>query len=319
MWSSRGFHLSQQAADREHPFGHGRAEAVSTLVIAILLILAGVELGRSAVTRLITPEPVLFSWPILGLLLLTLLIKEWLARFSEQLGVFLSSGSLKADAWHHRLDALSTGVVILALLLQLWHVPHVDGIAGLIVSAMVVWTGFGIARETFDELLGRSPEPEQIEKLTGIVLQVPGAANVHEILVHEYGLSRFISLDIEVAYDLSLIEAHEIAEKVRAKISRECAAQVTVHVDPVNYDDPIRARIQQELEVLLGAGSSVAAFDLHVSQRHNRNAARLTLLFDPVVSPEERDTQAGLIEQQLLDRIGELHELDIDIRKRRHS
>ena len=314
-----GFHFSHRAADRRHPFGHGRAEAISTLIIAILLILAGFELGRSSLLRILKPSTVEFSWIVLVILIITLLVKEWLARFSEKLGKLLGSGALKADAWHHRLDALSTGVVVLALVLQYWHLPYVDGVAGMLVSAMVIWSGFGIASETFDDLLGRSPDPQQIERLSKLVKQVPGAANVHEILVHDYGLNTFISMDIEVASELSLIEAHEIAEKVSELVSREFNAQVSVHVDPVDYRDPLRARLKKELQSLLVDCCDLDAHDIYVSQENGQNCAGFTLLFSPAIPKPQREERASQLRLELLARIDELQDLQINLRKRRHS
>ncbi|MBT6112147.1 MAG: cation transporter, partial [Candidatus Marinimicrobia bacterium] len=157
-----GFNEAEKPADEDHPYGHGRAEYIATLIIAILLAVAGIEFIESSISRLMNPEPIVSEWWMIGLIGLTILLKELTARYGEFLSQKIASGTLHADAWHHRTDAISSLLVLGAMIAGRYGYYQVDGWAGLGVALFIMWTGFEIAKSAIDDLLGKPPTEDEI-------------------------------------------------------------------------------------------------------------------------------------------------------------
>ena len=184
-----GFRISQRPSDQEHPFGHGRAESIATLIVSILLIVAGVELMDSAVRRIFNPvvNAQEINLAVVIIVAGTIVVKELLARFAGQLGVMIDSDVLKADSLHHRSDAFSTVFVLLSIIFVRGGYVYLDGIAGVLVALIVVYTGYIVARKAVSPLLGERPSLELIKQIEDIALGVEGVEGVHDVIVHRYG------------------------------------------------------------------------------------------------------------------------------------
>jgi len=233
-----GFNESEKPADIEHPYGHGRVEYIATLIIAILLCVAGIEFIESSINRIRNPELVSAQWWMVGVLAGTIVIKEMTARYAEFLSVKIASGTLQADAWHHRSDAISSFLVIIAMIAGRLGYPAVDGWAGLGVALFLIYTGYTIAREAIDDLIGKPPTEEDIEELRRLVLPLEGVLGVHDITIHSYGKDNFVSVHIEIDANESPARAHDIAERVEDYLTDKLGVEPTVHVDPVHPDNP---------------------------------------------------------------------------------
>lgn len=263
-----GFRAGARPSDDEHPFGHGRAESVATLVIAVLLIVAAVEFAQTSVARLLAPRPVPASPGLLAILGVTMIAKEWLARFSRDLGRRIGSPALVADFWHHRSDVLATGVVLVALAAAPFGMPWLDGAAGLVVSGFLVWAGIGLIRESVGPLLGEAPSAALVARIRRIALGVPGVERVHDVIVHRYGGLLVTSLHIEVASAMDVVRGHELAEEVEQALGDALPGWATVHVDPVNRDHPLYDAIEAFLEQHVPSLGAVAGFhDLRIVGR----------------------------------------------------
>jgi len=231
------FKLSAKEPDEEHPFGHGRMESVATLIVA-LMIVAGIELFETAVKRILHPEIVTASIAVIAVVAVTIVIKEALARFSRGLGRAIDSYALEADFWHHRIDAISSALVVAALAGQRLGFYYLDGIAGVLVSVLVAYTGWDIARKGVNEILGTRPSAEFVTKVKKSITAFPQVYDVHDLIVHEYGKKVILSFHIEVPESLSFKEAHNLADSVEKAVNKEFNTFATVHVDPVNLSDP---------------------------------------------------------------------------------
>ena len=160
-----GFHEAEKPADSEHPYGHGRVEYIATLIIAILLIVTGIEFIRSSIGRVLNPSPISPAWWMIMIILATVFLKELTARYAEYLSHKISSGTLHADAWHHRADAISSLLVIVAMIAGKYGYHSVDGWAGIGVALFVIWTGFMIAKEAVDDIIGAPPAEDEIDDI----------------------------------------------------------------------------------------------------------------------------------------------------------
>ncbi len=277
-----GFRASAKPSDREHPFGHGRIESIASLVIAVLLLVAALEFGKAAVERLLAPQAVQAPPLVLVLLALTIAAKEWLARFALHLGRTINSSALKADFWHHRSDALSTVIVVLALVGAELGVSWLDGAAGLAVSGFLAWAGIELVKESVDPLIGEAPSPALVQEIRELALAVDGVDKVHDIIVHHYGGLVVTSLHIEVSARLSAVQGHELAEEVEEKVMEALPGWATVHVDPVNRDHPLYDAVERFLEEIVAEVAGAESFhDLRIVGREKP----CFVIFDLMAAP----------------------------------
>lgn len=260
-----GFHWSRKPRDENHPFGHGRIEAVATLVLSIALLLVGIEVGRSGIIRLLAPHPVSSSWPVLIGVGITVIVKLWMAYASRVMAKMTGSHVLDADAWNHAYDVICTLLVVVALVCSRFGWNSVDGWAAIAVSAFIVVTGVQFAREAIDILLGKPPAAGEVRKIRKAVETVDGVQGVHEIMVHQYGDIRMVSFHIEVDAGLSLVDAHEISEEAEHVVERELEWRALAHVDPVDRSHPCFLQIHKVLSAFVESDEQLVDFhDLRV-------------------------------------------------------
>lgn len=241
-----GFKFSQQPPDKEHPFGHGRYEDIASLIIAILLAVVGAQFFISSVKRLYSPEIVKGSFLFFLVILSTAVAKEVLARYSLYLSRKIDSHALLADAWHHRSDALAVIPVAFGILASSYGYYWVDALSGMIVSGVIVYVGYTIARDASSTLLGKAPSDELILKVRNLA-SLPGVTDVHSIYVHYYGEKKVISLHIQVE-PMGLEEAHAIADTAEQKIADALNASVVVHIDGFTVDESMKREISSIVE-----------------------------------------------------------------------
>ena len=242
-----GFNQAKKPADMGHPYGHGRAEYIATLIISILLCVAGIEFIETAVHRIQNPILIISDWWMVIILGLTIIMKEITARYAEFLSSKIASGLLHADAWHHRTDAISSVLVLMALIAGNFGYPSIDGWAGLLVALILIYTGFEIARDSVDDLIGKPPDIMELDAIREIALSVPGALGVHDISVHSYGHDRFVNIHAEINATKSAAEAHDISEEIESRLEKAMGVEPTVHLDPVNPDDPLVKEVKNFL------------------------------------------------------------------------
>ena len=263
-----GFKIAKRPADREHPFGHGRMESVATLIVSVLLIVTGFELLRSSFERIWQPRVVSAQiGPVLVLILLgTILIKELMARFARELAIAIKSKTLEADFWHHRCDVLSTVLVLVAMVGSYYGYNYVDGVVGIGVALIVMYSGYAIARDAISPLLGEQPRPELIEQIENLARTVPGALGVHDVIVHRYGQVDLISLHVEVSAEEPVDTLHDISEQVEAILDRNLGGTSVVHIDPLSRSHERYEEIHTLLKQTVAKNDRIMSFhDLRVA------------------------------------------------------
>lgn len=229
-----GLWAATKAPDEHHPFGHGRAEYIGTLVLAVLLVVAGFELGRAAFSNLWQDahHDINASWPAVMIILATVVAKEGMARYVQAIGRAEDSNLISADALHHRMDALTSFAVALGLMGVLAGYPVLDDVLGLVVAGVVAYSGLALGSEAASLLLGRKPSVELERRIAEAVLQVQGVSAPHRIWVHDYGSSRAVSLHVGVDAQLTMLEAHELAHEVESRLATMIHGPIMVHLDP---------------------------------------------------------------------------------------
>ncbi|MCG2712847.1 MAG: cation-efflux pump [Candidatus Omnitrophica bacterium] len=226
-----GFKVAKKPADKEHPFGHGRMENIATLIIAVLLCAIGAELLRAAFTRISEPREVKGNIFVIIALIVSIIIKEWMARFSFSLAKKIKSSTLFADAWHHRSDAISTLLVIAAIIGSMYRIFKLDALFGAVVALYIIYTGVKLIKEATVNLLGKAADKKLQDKIRNIARSVEGVEGVHDVIVHDYGDFKAISLHVEVEPALDSVNAHKIATSVEAQIARQIKSSPIVHID----------------------------------------------------------------------------------------
>jgi len=225
------FRAATKQPDEEHPYGHGRWEPIGTLIISVMLVVAGIELLFKGIEAGYSGSHGEANIMVAGIVMLTAGAKEGLARWAIKLGNEIDSPALIADAWHHRTDAISSMGVAFAIAFA-DRFGAIDGIAAVIVSLLIIKTGIDFIRSTSTVLLGRAPSPENLIRIETLVSGIHGVKDVHGIHIHDYHAMRAITLHITTDGDMKLADAHAIADMVEKKVGDSLRAEVTVHVEP---------------------------------------------------------------------------------------
>jgi len=227
-----GFWIAGRRADREHPFGHGRAEAIGSIVICSLLAVVGIGFLKESAARLWQMRAARFGAAAVGILLASTVLKEALARYSIFAGRRLKSSSLIADGWHHRSDAIASGLIAAGALLggRIWWL---DGAMGIGVSLLILWVAFDLLMHTASALLGEAPSAEFKAHIRSLIGQaVPAASRIHHLHLHRYGDHSELTLHLRLPGDMDLRGAHEIASRAEEAIRRQTGIEATIHAEP---------------------------------------------------------------------------------------
>jgi cation diffusion facilitator family transporter len=235
-----GFRIAYRRPDYEHPFGHGRAELIASLIIGVVLGFVAYELSVESYRKLLEASTLVFSLILVIILAFSALVKELLAQWAFRLADKYNSQSIRGDAWHHRSDALVTGILAIAIFIgsKYWWF---DGAAGLALSLIIFYVAIKLVFEASSELLGKAPEKNIIEKIIYIAKNAsPTILSVHHIHVHKYGEHVEVTLHVDLPDTITLEEAHKIATLVEEKIKSELGYETTVHVEPVTSKHKIK-------------------------------------------------------------------------------
>lgn len=237
-----GFNISNIPADKEHPHGHGRVEYLVALMIAFLVMAVGLQFVRSSVTRIINPKALDFNWVSFILLIISIVFKLWLYIFNKVLGEKIDSTALKATALDALVDVVITMVIILSLLVPFITEFPIDGYVGLVVSIIILYSGFSLVKETISPLIGEAPSEEIIRAIREGVLSYDYILGCHDLMVHKYGPGRKIAtIDVEVPADISLVTIHNIIDQAERDLGKKHNLHLLIHVDPVGHE-PIEVK-----------------------------------------------------------------------------
>ncbi|MGN0977292.1 MAG: cation diffusion facilitator family transporter [Faecousia sp.] len=293
-----GFRVADKPADEEHPYGHARAEYLSGLAVAMLILLIGFELVKSSAQKIFHPTPVEFSAVAAGVLIASIGVKLWMCLFNRKLGRLIDSTALQATAADSRNDCVTTSVVLLASVIEYFLDVRVDGFMGLAVAVFILYSGWNLAKETVSPLLGENADPELRQKIVDYVEQQPKVLGYHDLMVHDYGPGqRFASLHVEMDYREDPLECHEIIDDMERECLRSHNVHLVIHYDPVITDDPELTALKERVAALLRDRDkrlSLHDFRMVQGKRH------MNLVFD-VALPTDLQGQEEAIRQAVED------------------
>ncbi len=295
-----GFRLAAKPVDKEHPLGHGRLEYVTGFIVDMLIILVGFELLTSSFDKILNPTLPTVGYATLVLLGAAILVKLWLFFFYNKIAKIINSASVKASAFDSLTDCIATSLVLIsAIVARIWGVG-IDGWAGILVAAFILFTGVKAAKETIDLLLGSPPEPEFIENIYEFVKAYPQVVGIHDVMVHDYGPGRqIVSFHAEVPSDSDINIAHEEIDKLERDMHEKFGCIVTVHLDPVVTGDPF---VDEVRAVAKAAVETVdETFSIH-DFRMTVGETSFNLIFDLVI-PTDCKTCAEEAERLVIEEI----------------
>lgn len=276
-----GFKMAAQPADEEHPFGHGRMEYVSGLIISFLILLMGSELAQESVLKIISPKDIKFSWLTLWILAASVLVKLWMGLFNFTLGKKISSTSMKATAADSISDCISTSAVIVAMLVLYFAGVNIDSYIGLLVALFILYSGVKTFRESLTPLLGTKPDREFVREITAKVESYEGIVGTHDLIVHDYGVGNLIiSMHAEVPMQMDFNSAHELIDKVEDDLKKTYKCLVTIHMDPVAVNDEKTMAVKAKVaEIVRSIDERMTIHDFRMTDGKDRD----NLIFDIVV------------------------------------
>lgn len=276
-----GFKLASRPADEEHPYGHGRYEYLSGLMVAVLIMVIGVELFKNSVGKILHPERVEFSLLSAGVLVFSILLKLWMMFFNKKIGALINSKTLKATAMDSRNDVVTTSAVLVAAVISRFTGVELDGWMGVAVAAFIMYSGFGLVRDTIDPMLGKAPDEEQVDSIRKKILSYKGVLGTHDLMVHDYGPGRqFASVHVEMAAEDDVIENHDVIDNIERDFLKNDGLHMVVHFDPISTKDSLvnelRTWISEQIKHL---DSRLTIHDLRIV----KGTTHANVIFDCVV------------------------------------
>ncbi|MEZ3421849.1 MAG: cation diffusion facilitator family transporter [Eubacterium sp.] len=291
-----GAKLAGKPVDDDHPFGHGRMEYISALIVSFFIFLMGFELGKSSIEKIINPEEVKFSIFSLIVLLVSIAIKLWMAFFNGKLFRITNNVNMKAVKQDSLNDCIATAATVIALLISAFTpFKRADGIMGVIVAVIVIIAGIGIVKDIISNLLGKAPDPKLVQNIEDIMLAEKDIAGVHDLIVHDYGPGRIIaSAHAEVPCNADVIRLHDMIDNVEKRISKNLNIMMCIHMDPVVVDDEkINSYREISAEIISGYDSSFSFHDFRVVE----GKTHTNFIFDLVIPHRYKKENSQILKE----------------------
>lgn len=298
-----GFKLAGKTPDKEHPFGHGRMEYIAGLLVAMVIMLMGVELFKSSVRKIITPEEMETSLASVLILAVSIAIKLWMYVFNRNLAVKINSAAMRTTARDSLSDSIATAVVLGGVLVFHWSGVNIDGYTGVLVALFILYTGLSSAKETLNPLLGQAPSREFTREIEAMVLSHPEIVGVHELIVHDYGPGRcMISLHAEVPASMDVLAAHDVVDCIERELQQKYHCVATLHMDPIVMDNELTNLLKSKIQgVLAEISPELSMHDFRITD----GPMHKNIIFD-IVLPQDFSTPEEEVVRQLRDRVRQL-------------
>lgn len=276
-----GFRMAGQEPDPDHPFGHGRIEYISGLLVAVIILIMAFELIKSSVEKIFNPEELSYSPVILAILLASILVKLYMAYYNRKISKKIDSSAMMATATDSLSDTLATSVVLAATLVAHFTGLKIDGYCGVLVGLFICYAGIGAARDTISPLLGQAPDPEFVKQVSDIVLSYNGVIGIHDMIVHNYGPGRIlISLHAEVSADGDILEIHDMIDTIEHRLRDDLHCSAVIHMDPICLDDEETAQLRKKVAgYLKDIDASITMHDFRIV----KGPTHTNVIFDIVV------------------------------------
>lgn len=312
-----GFKMAGQKPDSQHPFGHGRIEYISGLLVSVIILLMGVELLKSSIAKILHPEAIDASPLVLVILVVSICVKLYIFLYNRGISKKIDSAAMMATAKDSISDSVSTMVVLLTTLLAYFMDVQADGWCGILVALFVIWTGIGAMKDTVGPLLGQPPEPEFVKHIEEIIMEYKkqGVLGLHDLVVHNYGPGRvMLSVHVEVPSTGDILVLHDMIDLIEHRLAHDLNCSAVIHMDPICVDDALTNQVKHKVEEIVdGMEGNIRFHDFRIVH----GPTHTNLIFDVVVPYDyvmSDDEVVSHIEKQI-EKLGENYFAVIDVDK----
>ncbi len=288
-----GFRFAGKKPDPEHPFGHGRFEYISGLLVSVIIVVVGVELMTSSIGKIINPEPIGENWMLSAFILgASILVKLYMFFYNRRVGKAINSSGMKATAMDCISDSVATAVVLVSLIIGVYFDIMIDGYCGVLVSLFILFAGFKSAMETLKLLLGTPPEKEFVEAVEATVLSHPIVIGIHDLIVHDYGPGRqILSLHAEVDGNGNIYEIHDEIDLIEQELAEVYGCLAVIHMDPIETDNEVTNSYRMSVaKIVKSIHKDVTIHDFRMVP----GVTHTNLIFDAVVPFAVKDDDKKL-------------------------
>lgn len=299
-----GVKMAGKPADEEHPFGHGRVEYIAAFIVAFLVIQVGFSLFKTSIDKILHPQEMSFHAVSVIILILSVLVKLWMAFFNRTLGNRIQSAVMKATAADSMGDVITTSSTILSVVIYgIWGL-NIDGIVGVIVSVIVMWAGIRIAKDTLTPLIGEPIDPKLYQEITDFVEDYEGIVGSHDLIVHNYGPTRSMaSIHAEVPNDVNVEVSHEIIDRIEREALKKFGIFLVIHMDPVETRDSKVMEFGSMVEnVIQDTDERVTFHDFRMIEGKDQ----INLIFDLVVPREYDRKKREWLKEEITKKVTEI-------------
>ncbi len=312
-----GFKMAGKPADRDHPFGHGRIEYITAMIVSFIILFMGAELAIQSVKKIRTPEDVRFSAIGAIIIAVSILGKLWLAFFNKKLGKRIDSPAMTAVVADSLSDIAATSVTLIALILSNFFPSlHIDGWLGIFVACFVLKAGLDIFRDTLSSLIGTPPSKELVEEIKNKILSYDHVSGIHDLIMHNYGPDHFFAtVHVEIPSDIDVMIGHDIIDNIENDIKREMGIDLTIHYDPLVVNNERVEELRQMTEnIVKGISPDLSIHDFRVVD----GPMHTNLIFD-VVIPYVFSQSANDVISEISLKISEVNSSYFTVIKAEHS
>lgn len=290
-----GFKLASKHPDTDHPYGHGRIEYISGLIISFLILLVALQSLKESVMKIIEPEIIQFSYIGIAVLLFSLVVKFWMAKMNQKIGERIHSTSLKAASQDSYNDMMTTFAAMIGMLLSHFASWNIDGWIGLFVSFIVLKAGYDVFKDTVGPLLGQAPDRELVESIEKLVKSYQGIIGIHDLIMHDYGPGRsFVTLHAEVDCHADLLEIHDVIDLIEREILSRYHIHATIHMDPVDSTNEMVNELKVKVvQIIKGINEAYTIHDFRLVS----GPTHTNILFDVVLPPGDESNVVALKEK----------------------
>ena len=288
-----GFKLANIPADDEHPYGHGRYEYIAGLIVAFIIMMIGIELFKSSISKIVNPVSIRFKWITVAILIFSILVKMFMYIFNRYAGKKISSETLLATATDSRNDVIATLAVLIALFIFKFFNVDLDGYVGIVVAVFILISGIKIVFETVGTLLGKAPNKEYVELIRKKIMSYDTVLGTHDLLVHDYGPGRqFASVHVEMPAENDPLLSHEIIDNIERDFLRDMNLHLIIHYDPISTKDELLFEMREYIALRVKEiDSKITIHDLRIVRGIERNIAVFDLVLPYKVKHSEKQVK----------------------------
>ena len=282
-----GAKLSHIPPDKEHPYGHGRIEYISALIVSAFIFITGFQFIKVSVDRIINPVHIEFNLLSIMVMTFSIIVKLYMTFFFDNIGKKISAMPLRAQSRDYLSDVFVTSVVVVSMIVYRFTGWHIDGYVGIIVSIFIIYSGYDLIRETFSELIGEVPV-DMMKNIEDDILKHDKILGVHDMMIVNFGPDKdYLTLDVEIPYNLSLVQAHNIIDEIEKEIGSKYNIDISIHVDPVGYYSEDEKIVVNKLKELVKVDKRIISFhDIYIENG--------TIFADIVIDNDKIDKKEGI-------------------------